>query len=69
MEHMVTGMCAQALLYQVDTPGNPMSDGGKQHTHRVNLRGMTCTYRKWVVYKISCSHVVAICAKYKHGAQ
>ena len=27
-EHMVTRMCAQACLYQVDTPYNPMSIGG-----------------------------------------
>ena len=55
--------------YQVDTPGNPLSNGGRQHTHRVDLRGMTCTCGKWEAYKISCSHVIAICAKYKHDAQ
>ena len=34
-EHMVTRMCAQARLYQVDTPYNPMSirgGGGTTHT-------------------------------------
>ena len=37
--------------------------------HRVDLRGMTCTCGKWKAYKIPCSHVIAICAKYKHDAQ
>ena len=32
-EHMVTRMCAQARLYQVDTPNNPMSIGGGGTTH------------------------------------
>ena len=68
-DHMVTQMCAQAQLYQVDTPGNPLSNGGRQHTHKVDLRGMTCTCEKWEAYRISCSHVIAICAKYKHDAQ
>ena len=31
-EHMVTWMCTQARLYQVDTPCNPMSNGG-DNTH------------------------------------
>ena len=46
-----------------------MSNGGRQHTHRVDLRGMTCTCRKWVAYKIPCSHVISIRAKYKHNVQ
>ena len=46
-----------------------MSKGGRQHTHMVNLQGMTCKCRKWEAYKILCSHVIAICAKYKHDAQ
>ena len=68
-EHMVTRMCTQARLYQVDTPNNPLSNGGGQHMHRVDLQGMTCTCGKWKAYKIPCSHVIAICAKYKHDAQ
>lgn len=35
----------------------------------VDLWGMTCTCGKWGAYKILCSHVIAICAKYKHDAQ
>lgn len=31
-DHMVTRMCAQACLYQVDALYNPMSIGGGQHT-------------------------------------
>ena len=68
-DHMVTQMCAQAQLYQDDTPSNPLSNGGGQHTHRVDLWGMTCTCGKWEAYKILCSHVIAICAKYKHNVQ
>ena len=62
-DHIVTQMCTQARLYQVDTLGNPMSDGGRQHTHRVDLQGMTCTCGKWEAYKIPCSHVIAVYAK------
>jgi len=29
---------------------------------------MTCTCGKWEAYKIPCSHVIAICAKYKDDA-
>ncbi|XP_023928130.1 uncharacterized protein LOC112039455 [Quercus suber] len=68
-DHMVTRMSAQAQIYQVDTPGNPLNGGGRQHTHRVNLQSMTCMCRKWEALKIPCSHVIAICAKYKHDAQ
>ena len=68
-EHMVIGMCTQVRLYQVDTLSNPMSDGGGQHTHKVDFWGMTCTCGKWEACKILCSHVIAICAKYKHNAQ
>nr|XP_023883392.1 uncharacterized protein LOC111995693 [Quercus suber] len=68
-DHMVTRMSAQARLYQVDTPGNPLTDGGGQHTHRVDLQSMTCTCGKWEALKIPCSHVIAICAKHKHDAQ
>nr|POF11065.1 hypothetical protein CFP56_76579 [Quercus suber] len=49
--------------------GNPLTDGGGQHTHRVDLRSMTCTCGKWEALKIPCSHVIAICAKHKHDAQ
>ena len=34
---------AKAKEHMVDTRGNPMSNGGGQHTHRVDLWGMTCT--------------------------
>ncbi|XP_030942302.1 uncharacterized protein LOC115967357 [Quercus lobata] len=57
--HMVTRMCAQAQLYQVDTPGNPLSNRGGQHTYKVDLRGMTCKCGKWEAYKIPCSHSTA----------
>ena len=68
-DHVVTQMCTQAWLYQVDTLGNPLSNGGGQQTHRVDLLGMTCTCGKWEAYKIPCSHVIAICANYKHDEQ
>ena len=68
-DHMVTRMCAQAWLYQVDTPSYPLSNGGRQHTHRVDLQGMTCICGKWEAYKIPCSHVKVICARYKHDTQ
>ena len=68
-DHMVTRMCTQVRLYQVDTSSNPLSNGGGQHMHKVDLQGMTCTCGKWEAYKIPCSHVIAICAKYKHDAQ
>ncbi|KAK9998077.1 hypothetical protein SO802_017680 [Lithocarpus litseifolius] len=39
-DHIVTRMCRQAQLYHVDTSGNPLSNGGRQHMHRVDLHDM-----------------------------
>ena len=38
------------------------------HTHRVDLIEMMCTSRKWEAYKIPCSHLIVVGAKYNHDA-
>ncbi|KAK9985159.1 hypothetical protein SO802_034684 [Lithocarpus litseifolius] len=67
--HRVTRLSAQQQSYQVDTPHNPSTAGHGDHTHGVNLLQRTCTCQKWKLYKISCSHVIAVCIRYRHDAE
>ena len=67
--HRMTRLSAQQQSYQVDTPHNPGSAGKGYHTHGVNLLQRTCTCEKWKLYKIPCSHVIAICSRYQHDAE
>ena len=55
--HRVTRLSAQQQSYQVDT------------THGVNLLQRTCKCQKWKLYKIPCSHVIAVCIRYRHDAE
>ena len=64
--HRVTRLSAQQQSYQVDTPHNPVSAGHGDHTYGVNLLQRTCTCQKWKLYKIPCSHVIAVCIRYRH---
>ena len=66
--HIVRRMSMQEHLYIVETQSNLLATSGGDHTHRVDLMEMTCTCGKWEAYKISCSHLIAVCAKYKHDA-
>ncbi|XP_075659309.1 uncharacterized protein LOC142629237 [Castanea sativa] len=50
-------------VYQVCTTHNPHKSDGGDHSHEVRLLENTCTYGKWEIYKISCSHVIAICIR------
>ncbi|KAK9994209.1 hypothetical protein SO802_023912 [Lithocarpus litseifolius] len=67
--HKVTRLSAQAQSYQVDTLHNPGTTGHGDHTHAVNLLQRTCTCQKWKLYKIPCSHVIAVCIRYRHDAE
>nr|POE81653.1 putative galacturonosyltransferase 13 [Quercus suber] len=66
--HMVRRMSKQHCLYTVETQSSLLITGGGAHTHRVSLMDSTCTCGKWEANKIPCSHLIAICAKYKHDA-
>ncbi|XP_075636632.1 uncharacterized protein LOC142608856 [Castanea sativa] len=52
---------ARAEIIVVRTPINPNSAYRGNHRHEVNLRESTCSCQKWQVYKILCSHVIAVC--------
>ena len=65
----VMRLSTQQQSYQVDTPHNPRTAGHGDHTHAVNLLQRTCTCQKWKLYKIPCSHVIAICIRYRHDAE
>ena len=64
--HIIRRMSVQQCLYIVETLSNLLAIGRGAHTYRVDLIEMTCTCRKWEAYKILCSHVIAVCAKYNH---
>ena len=65
---MVRRMRAQQHLYIVETQSSLLSTGGAAHTHKVSLIDMMCMCRKWEANKIPCSHLIVVCAKYKHDA-
>ena len=67
--HKVTRLSAQQQSYQVDTSHNAGTAGHGDHTHAVNLLQRTCTCQKWKLYKIPCSHVIAVCIRYRHDAE
>ena len=67
--HSVTRLSAQQQSYQVDTSYNPGSAAHGDHTHGVNLLQRSYTCKKWKLYKIPCSHVIAICIRYRHDAE
>ena len=67
--HRVMRLSAQQQSYQVDTLHNPGSAGHGDHTYGVNLLQRTCTCQKWKLYKIPCSHVIAVCIRYRHDAE
>ena len=52
----------------METLSSLLNTGGGAHTHRVSLVDRTCMCGKWVANKIPCSHLIAVCAKYKHNA-
>ena len=50
-------------VYQVCTTHNPHRSDGGDHSHEVRLLENTCTCGKWEIYKIPCSHVIAVCIR------
>ena len=60
-KHLVTVFSHEDGLFEVRTPINPNSAYRGNHHHEVNLRLNTCSCQKWQVYKIPCSHVIAVC--------
>ena len=67
--HKVTRLSAQQQSYQVNTLHTYASAGHGDHTHGVNLLQRTCTCQKWKLYKIPCSHVIAVCIRYRHDTK
>ena len=67
--HRVTRLSTQQQSYQVDTSHTYASAGHGDHTHGVNLLQRTCTCQKWKLYKIPCSHAIAVCIRYQHDAE
>ena len=59
--HRVTRLSVQQQSYQIDTPHIYASAGHGDHIHGVNLLQRICTCQKWKLYKIPCSHVIAVC--------
>ena len=60
-KHSVTVFNHEDGVFEFRTPINPNSTYRGNHRHEVNLRQRTCSYQKWQVYKILCSHVIAVC--------
>ena len=60
-KHLVTVFNHEDSLFEVRTPINPNSAYRGNHHHEVNLRQSTFSCQKWQVYKIPCSHVIAMC--------
>ena len=66
--HIVRRMSMQQRLYTVQTQSDLLTTNGGVHTYRVDLIEMMCTCGKWEAYKIPCSHLIAVCAKYNQDA-
>ena len=61
--HYVRPFNQQNGVFQVCTIYNPQSSEGGDHSHEVRLQDNTCTCGKWEIYKIPCSHVIAVCIR------
>ena len=48
-------------LFEVKTGRGNRVAGKGGHTHSVNLQAKTCTCEKLKIYKLPCSHVLAVC--------
>ena len=67
--HRLMRLSVQQQSFQVDIPHNPRTAGHGDHKHAINLLQRTCTCQKWELYKIQCSHVIAVCIRYRHDAE
>ena len=63
IRHYVRPFNQQNGVYQVCTMHNPHRSDGGDHSHEVRLLENTCTCGKWEIYKIPCSHVIAVCIR------
>ncbi|KAH7833527.1 hypothetical protein Vadar_007184 [Vaccinium darrowii] len=61
--HTVIVFDRAAGLYEVHTPMNPTSPYKGNHKHIVQLPLCRCTCNKFQLWKIPCSHVIAVCSK------
>ncbi|KAH7842307.1 hypothetical protein Vadar_003834 [Vaccinium darrowii] len=61
--HTVIVFDRAAGLYEVHTPMNPTSPYKGNHKHIVQLPLRRCTCNKFQLWKIPCSHVIAVCSK------
>ncbi|KAH7849868.1 hypothetical protein Vadar_024173 [Vaccinium darrowii] len=61
--HNVIVINRAAGLYEVHTPMNPTSSYKGNHKHTVELPMHRCTCNKIQLWKLPCSHVIAVCKK------
>ncbi|KAH7848827.1 hypothetical protein Vadar_008632 [Vaccinium darrowii] len=61
--HNVIVINRAAGLYEVHTPMNPTSPYKGNHKHTVELSMHRCTCNKIQLWKLPCSHVIAVCKK------
>ncbi|KAH7864098.1 hypothetical protein Vadar_025687 [Vaccinium darrowii] len=60
-QHRVVEFDGTAGTYTVQTPVNPTSPYKGNHLHVIKLNERTCTCNKLQQWKMSCSHVIAVC--------
>ena len=48
-------------VFDIHKSADPDFADRDSHVHVVNLVQKTCTCQKWQIYKIPCSHVIAVC--------
>lgn len=61
VKHRVTVFNREDGLYEVLTPVHPFNPYKGQRKHKVDLGRRTCTCNKLQLWKIPCSHVIAVC--------
>jgi hypothetical protein len=49
--------------FEITTPVNHFTMNRGNHIYNVKLSEKSCTCGKWHLYKIPCSHVIAVCAQ------
>ncbi|XP_028124939.1 uncharacterized protein LOC114321901 [Camellia sinensis] len=59
--HSVRNFNMNLGIFDVQTAVNPLYSNRGLHLHVVNLMERTYDCQKWQNYKISCSHVIAVC--------
>ena len=58
--HSIRAFNQEASIYQVVTPYNDYSGGGRNHSHEINIVARTCGCGKWQNIKIPCLHTIKV---------